>query len=289
MASPVSSTLHTAAPVPLLGLLNPAAMLRNLWRHRDLMWQLARRDVAGRYKAAGLGFLWAILTPLCLLTIYTFVFTVVFKARWRADASEGKGLFALTMFSGLLLYNLFLEVVNRAPGLIVGNPNYVKKVVFPLEIFVVSSLLSAAFTMLVGYGVWLLGFLIVLDAWPPWTICLFPLVVLPVAVLSTGLGWILASLGVFIRDVGHAVVLVTQILFFATPIFYSIEQVPEPWRQILKLNPLAQSVEDVRRVLMWGEMPHWGTWLVTLLAASIVAVIGYAFFNKSKRAFADVL
>lgn len=289
MASPVSSTLHTAAPVPLLGLLNPAAMLRNLWRHRDLMWQLARRDVAGRYKAAGLGFLWAILTPLCLLTIYTFVFTVVFKARWRADASEGKGLFALTMFSGLLLYNLFLEVVNRAPGLIVGNPNYVKKVVFPLEIFVVSSLLSAAFTMLVGYGVWLLGFLIVLDAWPPGTICLFPLVVLPVAVLSTGLGWILASLGVFIRDVGHAVLLVTQILFFATPIFYSIEQVPEPWRHILKLNPLAQSVEDVRRVLMWGEMPHWGTWFVTLLASSVVAVVGYAFFNKSKRAFADVL
>lgn len=284
-----SSMIHTANPGPLWTLLNPVAMIRNLWRRRDLIAQMARRDIEGRYKATRLGLLWSILTPLCMLAIYTFVFTTVLKVRWRNDPAEARGLFALTMFSGMLLYNLFSEVVNRAPTMIAGSPNYVKKVVFPLEIFIPSAVISALVNMLIGYGVWLAGWFAVRQEWLPWTVVFFPAAVVPVCILAAGLGWFLASLGVFVRDLSHIVLLATQILFFITPIFYGIEQVPYPYRRALELNPLAHSVEDVRRVLMWGEVPHWGWWSAAVAASSVLAVLGYGFFMKSRRAFADVL
>ncbi len=264
-------------------------MFRNLWGHRYLALQLARRDVAGRYRATQLGLLWSILTPLILLGIYTFVFAVVFKARWDVrNQNESRGEFALTMFCGMLLFNLFAEVVNRSPGMIVGVPNYVKKVVFPLEVFVVSGLLSSLFNLLVGLVVWGVGMALILGL-PPWTVLWLPVVLVPVCLMTAGLSWVLASLGVFVRDVGHAVVLATQVLFFTTPVFYRLEAVPPAYQRLLMLNPLTHAVEDARRVLMWSMPPDWKWWFPSLGVSALLAVLGYALFMKSKRAFADVI
>lgn len=268
--------------------LNPVVMMRNLWRQRELIVQLAKRDIQGRYRATHLGLLWSVITPLLLLVIYTFVFAVVFQSRWSDAAPESKAEFALTMFCGMLLFNLFSEVVNRAPAMIVSNPNYVKKVVFPLEIFVVAGLLSALFNLLVGFVVWGAGMFLLMHT-PPWTVVWLPAVILPVCLVTAGISWFLASLGVFMRDIGHFVILATQVLFFITPIFYSIQRVQPPFRRILEINPLSHSVEDARRVMIRGLAPDWVWWAPTLAAAALLAWAGYAFFMKSKRAFADVV
>lgn len=272
----------------LWGLLNPVGMVRNLWGHRHLALQLARRDIVGRYRAAQLGMVWSVLTPLILLGIYTFIFAVVFKAKWGRTASESRAEFALTMFCGMLVFNLFGEVVTRAPMMVVSYPNYVKKVVFPLETFVVSGLLTALFNMLVGFAVWLAGTVLLIGL-PPMTAVWLPLVLVPICLLTCGVGWVLASLGVFIRDVGHVVVLAVQVLFFMTPIFYRIEAVPAAYQRFLRINPLAHVVEDARRVLMWGSPPDWRWWLPSVAASAVLALLGYAFFMKSKRAFSDVI
>ena len=291
----------TATPRPLLAYLNPVRLVASLWAHRELTMQLARRDIASRFRATNLGFLWAVLTPLVLLAIYTFVFSVVFAAKWKsvADGTEvaatrqvtSHGDFALNLFCGMLLFNLFAEVVNRAPTMVLANPNYVKKVVFPLEILPISGLISALFNMAVGYVAWLCVWLLVRQSLPPMTIVLLPIVVLPVCLITAGAAWFLASLGVFVRDVGHGVALATQALFFVTPIFYSIHMVPETFQVALLFNPLTYAVEAVRAVMISGDvtLENW-MWIGILFAASIpIAVGGYAFFMKSKRAFADVI
>jgi lipopolysaccharide transport system permease protein len=267
--------------------LNPWDMLCSLWGRRELIWQLAKREIQGRYRATYLGLLWSILTPLLLLVIYTFVFAVVFRVRW-GDGPESRAEFALTMFCGMLLFTLFSDVVNRSPFMVVSNPNYVKKVVFPLEVFVVSGLIGALFNLLIGLGVWTAGMMLLMHA-PPLTVLWLPVVLIPVCLTTAGVGWALASLGVFIRDIGQAVLLATQVLFFITPIFYSIERVPYPYRRILELNPLSHAVEDARRVMIRGLPPDWGMWAATLAGSAVVALLGYAVFMKSKRAFADVV
>ncbi len=281
--------LRSSAVPPLRAFLNPLAAGCGLLRHFDLTWQLAQRDLAARYRAARLGLLWAVLTPLLLLAIYTFVFSVVFEARWGGSAGETRGEFALALFCGLMVYNVFSEVMIRAPGVIVGNPNYVKKLVFPLEVFVPAALLVALVNLLINLGVWLAGWLLIMRCWPPATGLWAPLIILPVCLTTLGLGWLAASLGVFLRDLGHVVLLLVQMLFFLTPVFYEAERVPPPYKYLLWFNPLTHSVQDFRGALMWGDPPDW-PWLAAASAGSLVlAQIGYAFFMKSKRAFADVL
>lgn len=278
-----------AAPRSFAAYLNPAGMVRHLCSQRDLIVQLARRDIVGRYRTARLGLLWSIITPLALLAIYTFVFSVVFKARWGEDPAEGHGQFALYLFCGMLVFNLFGEVAMRAPSLLVANPNYVKKVVFPLEVLVVATLLTGLFNMSVGFVVWLVFWVLVKFTMLPATVFWLPVVVLPVCLATLGLGWILASLGVFVRDVGHAVVLIVQALFFATPVFYKIERVPAAFQTVMRLNPLSAALEDARRVMIEGQPPQWGWWCLALAASIVLTIFGYAFFMKSKRAFSDVL
>jgi len=269
--------------------LNPVHMVQNLWTHRHVTGQLAWREVVGRYRAARLGLLWSILTPLLMLVVYTFVFSVIFRARWNPAVPESKTLFALTLFCGLLVWTVFADVVARAPTLVVLNPNYVKKVIFPLEVLTVAALGGALFNLLVGLGVWAAGLAIFEWRLPPVTFLYLPAVLLPVCLLTLGVSWVLASLGVFIRDIGPAVQVALQLLFFGTPIFYRIEVVPEPYRSIMYLSPLTQAVEAARRVMMLGYPPEWKGWVLSLVASAAAALLGYAFFMKSKRAFADVL
>jgi lipopolysaccharide transport system permease protein len=282
------ATLITADSERVLGYLNPIAMAHNLWRHRDLIRQFTRREIEGRYKGSFLGLFWSFINPLVLLLIYTFVFGVVFKARWPNAKTDNLGEFAITLFCGLICFNIFSDSINRAPGMIINFPNYVKKVVFPLEILVVSTLGSALFHALISLSI-LLAANLLINGTIQWTLVLLPLVVLPLVFLSLGLGWFLASLGVFIRDISYTVALAVQVLFFVTPIFYPLDAIPEPFQTLVRLNPLTSIVENSRRVILWGWMPSWIGWVSWVLATGMLMVLGYAWFMKTKKAFADVI
>lgn len=282
------ATLVTAAPVGIAQHLSPLALARNLWRHRELIRQFTRRQVEGRYRGSVLGLLWSLITPLVLLLIYTFVFGIVFEARWPQARTTSLQEFALVLFCGITTFSIFQECVGQAPGLVIGVPNYVKKVVFPLEVLPISVLGAALFHALVSLAILVVGNLLISGV-IQWTLILLPLVVLPLIFLSLGLAWLLASLGVFIRDINYAITLILQVLFFISAIFYSPATIPEPFRAIIGLNPLTVIVEDVRRVVLWGMLPNWTTLALWLPATMIIMLLGYAWFMKTKKAFADVI
>jgi len=268
---------------------NPVRLFLNLWQHRYLIDQMIRRDLGQRYKGSYLGFLWSIINPILLLLIYTFIFSVVFKARWRpTDENMPLGEFAITLFAGLIPFNLFSEVVNRAPTMVTGNVNYVKKVVFPLEVLVVVGVGTALLTSMINIGIVLIASLIFLKVIPP-TIVFLPLAYIPLVLLNLGLGWFLASLGVYIRDIGQVVSVLTQVLFFMTPIFYPASSVPEKLRFILVLNPLSIIIGDFRDVLLWGNLFPIKEWIFWILLLGILTILGYVWFMATKKGFADVI
>jgi lipopolysaccharide transport system permease protein len=268
--------------------LDPLGFARQLWRHRDLIGQFTRREVEGRYRGSFLGLFWSFLHPLALLAVYTFLSGVVFRARWPGSASGGLGEFALLLFCGLVAFNVLAECVNRASGLILAVPSYVKKVVFPLEVLPVALLGSALFHALASLAV-LLGFGFMTRGSLPWTVVLVPLAMVPLIFLTLGLTWVLASLGVFLRDLGSATPLLVQILFFATPVIYPLENVPEPFRAALHFNPMTWVVEAFRRLIFRGEVVNWRVLAAWTLATGAFMLLGYAWFMKSKKGFADVM
>lgn len=266
----------------------PQEMAASLWRNRDLIKALTRREVLGRYQGSVLGILWSFFSPVFMLGVYTFVFSEVFKARWGAEGSGSKAEFALVLFAGLLLFNLFAECISRAPGLILGQVSYVKRVVFPLEILPVISLGAALFHMLVSFAVWIVFFWIVMGA-PPATILLFPLLLSPFTLLILGLSWLLASLGVYLRDVAQVIGIFITALMFLTPIFYPLSAIPESYRFILYLNPLTYIVEQARDLLIFGKGIQWNSFGWLALISCLVAWLGFAWFQKTRKGFADVL
>lgn len=272
---------HTAHSI------SPRALLRSLRVHRDLMHNLIRREVVGRYRGSVLGLLWSFFNPVLMLATYTFVFSVVFKARWLAG-SDSRTEFALVLFAGLMLYNFFAECVTRAPGVILTNTNYVKKVVFPLEILPVVIMGSAFFHFLVSLFVWLIFYLIFFGLPPP-SVVLLVILLFPFILMTLGLSWFLASIGVYLRDVSQVITLATSALMFLSPIFYPITALPEDYRWLLQINPLTFIIEQARDVMIWGNGPDWsGLALYTLLAA-MIAWGGFAWFQKTRKGFADVL
>ena len=266
---------------------SPVEMFASLWRNRELIKASAKREVLGRYRGSFLGLLWSFFNPLFMLAVYTFVFSVVFKARWNVE-SDSKTEFALVLFAGLIVFNLFGETINRAASLVINNPNYVKKVVFPLEILPFVGLLSAAYHMLISLVVWIVAYLI-LAGMPHITVLLLPLVILPFALFIIGLSWALASLGVFLRDVSQFIGVVVTTLMFLSPIFYPASALPETYRHILYLNPLTPVIEMTREVLYWGRQPDLALLGIYWLATVLIAWLGFAWFQKTRKGFADVL
>lgn len=274
---------HAPQPTSLV------ALGQSLWRNRQLILQMTRRDVLGRYKGSAMGLAWSFFNPVFMLIVYTFVFSVIFKSRWgSAGDVDSKTQFAVLLFAGMIVMSLFSDVLNRAPGLIVGNVNYVKKVVFPLEVLPVIAVSASLFHSVISLGVLLAAFAL-FNGYLHWTLVFAPLVLFPMVILSTGLAWMLASLGVFLRDVGQFVSIVTTGLMFLAPVFYPISAVPEPFRPFILVNPLTFIIEQTRQVLIWGHPPDWpGLGIYSLVAISI-AWAGYAWFQKTRKGFADVL
>ena len=267
--------------------ISPGAILASLILNRGLIVNLIRREVIGRYRGSVMGILWSFLNPILMLSVYTFVFSMVFKARW-AGGSESKTEFALILFSGLMIFNLFSECINRAPVLILSNVNYVKKVVFPLEILPWVTMGSSAFHMVVSLAVWLLFYGVFIGV-PSLSILLLPVVLLPLFLLTLGLSWLLASLGVFLRDLAQVTSVVTMMLLFLSPIFYPLAALPENYQAWIHLSPLTVAVEQARAVMILGKTLDWGTWLIYFLVSILITGVGFAWFQKTRRGFADVL
>ena len=272
----------------VIGFFNPVRIVAHLWKYRDLIRQLTWREVVGRYKGSFIGLGWSFIQPLIMLFVYTFVFSVIFKARWGVESDEGKATFALALFMGLITFSIFSEVANSAPSLVLGNANYVKKVVFPLEILPFVRLLSALINAVFSLGVLFVGILI-FNHFIHWTTLLLPLIWLPMMMFTLGCGYFLASLGVFVRDMGAVIGVLTTMLFFLTPIFYPLSAVPEPFRIFCRVNPIAIFVEDARRVVLWGLFPDWPWFFFGMVLSVAVLIIGFVWFMKSKKAFADVI
>jgi lipopolysaccharide transport system permease protein len=213
---------------------------------------------------------------------------VVFKARWGVGGEESKTQFAVVLFVGMIVHGLVSEVLNCAPGLILSNVNYVKKVVFPLEILPVVSMGAALFHSLISVGVLLIVF-VLLNGYLHWTAVLVPLVLLPLVILTIGLSLMLASLGVFLRDVGQTISIITLVMLFLAPVFYPVTALPEEMRPWIMANPLTFIIEQAREVLIWGRLPNWTGLGIYTLVATAVAWAGYAWFQKTRKGFADVL
>lgn len=266
--------------------ISPIAMVRSLLTNRGLIYQMTKREVIGRYKGSVMGLMWSFFNPILMLIVYTFVFSVIFKARWPGVTNNLE--FAGILFSGLIVYSLFSECVSRAPSLILSNVNYVKKVVFPLEILpwvaLASSLFHACISILV-----LLAFMLTLEGGMHWTVILFPLIMLPLLLLTMGISWALASLGTYIRDIGQAIGIIVMAVMFLSPIFYPASAFPQSYRVFFYLNPLTFIIEQSRAVLLWGKMPNWEGLAIYFVISLFVAWLGFFWFQKTRRGFADVL
>lgn len=266
---------------------SPRALVESFWAHRSLTYQLAKREVVGRYRGSVAGLAWSFFNPLLMLAVYTFVFSVIFQARW-SGLEAGRSGFAIVLFIGVLVHGIFAECLNRAPTLIMANTNYVKRVMFPLEILPWVAMGSALFHAFVSLIVLVLAQLIVLGSIPA-TAVLLPLVIAPLVLTTMGVAWIFAAFGVYLRDIGQITVVITTVALFLSPVFYPVTALPEEYRVIFLLNPLTFIIEQAREVMIWGRLPDWSGLALYIVASLVVAWIGFWTFQKMRRGFADVL
>jgi len=284
MVSASVSTLKQPATAARYG---PLAPIRAFYEYRVLIFRLARREIAARYQGSALGAMWLVIAPLLQLLIYTFVFSIVFKAKWDLPV-EGRLVFAVVFFSGLIVYNIFAECVNRGPRLILENPNYVKRLVFPLEIMPWVAAVSALFNFCIGLALLAVIYLIQFGI-PPASALAVPLLIIPFVMMTIGLTYWLAATGVYLRDLAQIVVLITMLLMFVTPIFYSTDQVPESFRIFIEINPISSVLGQIRGCLFEAKWPD-PVWFIAAFAFGWgVLYAGYAWFTKTRKGFADVV
>ncbi|NTU31100.1 ABC transporter permease [Brevibacillus sp. HB1.1] len=279
---------YNSDSISFMRFLNPVIFAKTCWSQRLLIKNLAIREIQAKYKDSYLGILWSFIHPLFLLTIYTFVFSVVFKAKWGTNGGQSTSEFAMMLFSGLIVFNIFSELANRSPSLIINNSNYVKKVIFPLEVLPVSVLFSVLTNFLISFTIFVIGQYILLDYISP-TIFMVPIVLLPLIMISLGISYLLASLGVYIRDVAQSVGIVVNMLFFLTPVFYPVTAVPKEFQYYMNLNPLTYLISVFRDTVFNGVMPDL-LLLTGWIAGGFVFLIAcYAWFMVTRRGFADVI
>lgn len=265
----------------------PLSMVRSLWHNKQLIVQMTKREVIGRYRGSVMGLAWSFFNPVLMLAVYTFVFSEIFKARWVGQ-DLGKGGFAIQLFVGMIVHGIFAECANKAPSLIMSNANYVKKVLFPVEILPVISLGSAIFHGIISLIVLLLAQLLLTHTLY-WSAIFFPLIMVPMILGTLGISWLLASLGVYLRDVGQIIGVLTTVLMFLSPVLYPTAALPEIYRPWIQLNPLTYIIEESRSVLLMGNMPQWDHLGIAMIVGVLIATSGFWLFQKTRKGFADVL
>tara|TARA_R110000796_G_scaffold54365_1_gene127151 strand:+ start:7868 stop:8689 length:822 start_codon:yes stop_codon:yes gene_type:complete len=268
--------------------ISPFGFAQDTWQKRRLIYNLSKREVVGRYRGSFVGIFWSFLTPILLLTVFTFVFGEIFQARWGDRVQSGPLDFAVALFAGLLIFNFFSECIGRAPTLIIANANYVKKVVFPLEVLTLVTLLAALFHLAAGYIILLI--LMTLSSWEfSWHMLLVPIIFAPFAILVLGLTWGLSAIGVYLRDIGQLIAPVLTAMMFLSPIFYPLSSVSDKFMWIYQLNPLTFVIEQVRAVMLQGVQPNWVGLGYYSLASLLIGYLGFVVFQKTRKGFADVL
>ncbi|MEF2147674.1 ABC transporter permease [Aquilutibacter rugosus] len=260
---------------------------RGLFNSWSLVWELTKRQIFGRYKGATLGLIWTILTPLLMLAVYYMAFGEIMKGRWPGvDGSSST--FAILIFAGLIVHGFFAELLTQSPALITGNTNYVKKVIFPLEILPWPMIFSALFHLLINL-VLLLGFIWTIKGAIPVTAIYAPIVLAPLVFLMAGISWILSSVGVYFRDLVQIVGPLSAASLFLSSVAVPMSAVPQRFRWLFDLNPITFIVNQLRDVTIWGEMPKFSGLLLYTLMSLAVMTIGYIIFTSVKKGFADVL
>ncbi len=271
---------------PQLSKHNPLQVFNTLWHHRDLIAQLVKRDILTRYRGSFGGIVWLLLTPLLMLSLYTVVFGIFMKVQFPGATSNM--MFSLIIYVALIILNFFSECVSRSPTIIASNPNYVKKIVFPLEIFPWVIVGSALFHTLVNSLILALFCLIILGK-VHLTILLFPFLLFPLMLMTLGLSWFLCSAGVYVRDIAQMMGFILQIIMYLSPVFYSISTLQPKYQKILLMNPLTYIIEQARALVLFGHPPQWQGFVLYLMMSIGIAWLGYIWFQKTKDGFADVL
>ena len=261
-------------------------MFATLWQHRSLVLELTKREFSGRYRGSFGGIVWSFAQPLFLLTVYTIAFGVILKSRW--GFSGGTAEYALMLFAGLIIFNAFAECLNKSTTLITDNPNFVKKVVFPLELLPVITVATAVIHALIGVAVWIVGYTLLFGTPKP-TVILFPLILICFLPVLLGLGWLLSSLGVIVKDISQLTSMLNHTLLFLTPIFYSIEAAPPLLQKLLILNPQTFVVEQFRLVLFSGQIPALKGLAVYFMLAVLFAWVSLVLFRRLRPTFADMV
>ena len=259
----------------------------SLIEHRFVIGQLTKRAILGRYRGTVLGLLWSLVTPLLLLAVYTFVFGTILQVRWVSQ-SGGNAEFAAILFSGMLVHGILAECLTQASTLIVSNPQYVKKVVFPLEALPWVTVISAFFQGVISTGI-LLAYLFFVEGSIPWTAALFPIPLFILAFVCIAVGWLISATAVYLKDIAQMMGLLSTVLFFMAPILYPKTALPAEFQHLLYLNPLTYIIEQFRAVVLWGELPNWNGLGLYGVASVGVAWVSLAWFQKTRRGFADVL
>lgn len=267
-------------------------MISNQARHKinnltNITIQFTKRETISRYKGSYLGLAWSFITPLIMLVVYTFVFGQIFQSRWPTQ-TDNPFEFSLILFCGLCVFNIFSETITRAPQIIQNNVNYVKKVVFPLGVFPVIILSSALVNAAINFFL-LLIFQLIITGTLQITFLFLPIVLLPMLLLILGLSWLLASLGVYLRDIGYVITIGVQALMLLSPIFYSVTSIPDEFKWFFNINPISYYVEEARAVVLFGEIPNLQSYFIHLTISIFLAIAGYWWFKKTKSGFSDVL
>lgn len=268
----------------LTWLISPFA---SLVKNQNLFWQLLVRDVQSSVRGSALGLAWIIITPLVLVAIYTFVFGFVLKSAWFSE-TESTVVVPLIYFTGLMTFSFFMEVITRAPEFIHSNRTYVTKIIFPIEILDWVLVGSAAFKLAAAM-ILLALFLLMTTGEMPVAMLLAPIVIAPLAIVCVGLGWLFSALGTYIRDIQQVLLALGPVMMFVSPIFYDINQVPEAFRGVFWINPLTFVLETLRGLLFFDRPVNWLAYAVYWLVALMVFYCGYAFFQRARRGFADVV
>lgn len=257
-----------------------------LYKYRSLLFELVIREFTGRYRGTFGGIAWSFAQPLFLLAVYTLAFGVILKARWGYTGDTKA--YSLILFAGLIVFNTFSECLKRAPTLITSNPNLVKKVIFPLEILPVVMVITSIIHLLISLGIWFAGY-IVLFGFPQSTSLYLFFVLGAFAPILLGIGWLLAALGVVVRDIDQLFGLVSQVFLFLTPIFFSIDAAPRILQKVFLLNPLTFIVEQLRQALFFGINPNFKGLTTYFFLATIFSTISLYFFRRLQPTFGDLV
>ena len=259
-------------------------VLSRFVRNRYLIGQLVKRDVLLRYRGAFFGVVWIFLSPLLMLAIFAFVFGQIFQSRWSTQPESLP--YWVMLFTGLIMFNVFSETVAKAPTSVRGYPNYVKKIIFPVDILPIVPLGSATIHAAFNFIVLIVALTLTSNLHAG--VSLLPVLIIPLFFLSMGFAWFLAAWGVFIKDMSQIVPIFIQMLFFLSPILYPVSAVPQALRPVYSYSPVSIVIEAGRQAISGGNI-DWAMWFMALVIGIVASLLGYAFFQHNRDEFSDAL